>query len=262
MQSLFFRILGAVITLLLLAALIAVVVLTMRTEHVAIPTATPRPQPSPTTTTESTTQSERAGMDMPPVSASSASSGEGTVESTPSDLPDGLSDGLVRVETGGFAYRSNPAFTANRTGSSVTLTGAATDDELAPIFLLSSGPHDQFVDPNLKTLDEAFDHFVTFFAAQDNFEINNQQVLEVDSIEARSVDLVSNDDANPYTGRIVMAQPDEDRLFVMTGVGPEEAWQSKATQQFDDILASVTFFPVDDTPFNPGLLIPTAAPTR
>jgi len=48
MQSMFFRILGAVITLLLLAALILVVVLTMRTEHVAIPTATARPLPTAT----------------------------------------------------------------------------------------------------------------------------------------------------------------------------------------------------------------------
>ena len=30
-----------------------------------------------------------------------------------------------------------------------------------------------------------------------------------------------------------MAQPDNDRLFVMTGVGPEDEWQSTAALQFD-----------------------------
>ena len=45
MQSTILRIAGAVITLLLLAALIAVIALTLRTDHVAIPTATPRPSP-------------------------------------------------------------------------------------------------------------------------------------------------------------------------------------------------------------------------
>ena len=91
----------------------------------------------------------------------------------------------MRVEAGGFAYRSYPAFAASQTGSSVTLTGeAVADDDLAPIFLLSSGPHDQFVDPSHDTLDEAFDHFVTFFAGQDNFDIDNRQEFEVDSMDA------------------------------------------------------------------------------
>ena len=257
MQSTILRIAGAVITLLLLAALIAVVVLTLRTEHVAIPTATPRPQPTSTETTGSIAGFESTTGAATPKSSVTSSAAQETVESIAVDLP----DGSVRVEAGGFAYKSDPAFTASQSGPSVTLTSEAVADDLAPIFLLSSGPHDQFVDPKHETLDEAFDHFVTFFAGQDNFDIDNRQEFEVDSMEARSVDLVSNDAGNPYAGRIVMAQPDEDRLFVMTGVGPQETWQSTATQQFDDILASVTFFPPDDSPSGPGLLIPTAAPT-
>jgi ligand-binding sensor domain-containing protein len=256
MQSLFFRILGAVITLLLLAALILVVVLTMRTEHVAIPTATPRPLPTATASPTTTANQKASGEDNAAPSSGTISATV-TIESIAIDLP----DGFVRVVAGGFAYRSEPSFSASRSDTSATLTGVSTSGDLAPIFLLSSGARDQFVDSSLDTLDEAFDHFVTFFAEQDGFDIDNRQMLEIDAMEARSVDLVSNDIDNPYTGRIVMAELDNNRLFVLTGVAPQDEWQRDAAQQFDDVLASVSFFPPGESSSTSGLLMPTTAPT-
>ncbi len=256
MQSLFFRILGAVITLLLLAALILVVVLTLRTEHVAIPTATPRPSATATDSPTTTANLSRPATDSDTSSPGSITATI-TVESIAIDLP----DGLMRVEAGGFAFRSVPSFLTSRSDTSATLTGASTTGDLAPIFLLSSGARDQFVDSSLETLDESFEHFITFFAEQDGFDVDNQQVLEIDAMEARSVDLASDETGNSYAGRIVMAELDDNRLFVMTGVAPQDEWQRTAAQQFDDVLASVSFFPPNESSSTASLLMPTAAPT-
>ena len=150
MQSLFFRILGAAITLLLLAALILVVVLTLRTEHEAIPTATPRP--SATATDTPTT----ASLSLPGTDSDIPSAGSITATATVESVNLVLPDGLMRVEAGGFAYRSVPSFSTSQSDTSATLTGTSTNGDLAPIFLLSSGARDQFVDSSLETLDEAW----------------------------------------------------------------------------------------------------------
>ena len=262
MQSLFFRILGAAITLLLLAALILVVVLTLRTEHVAIPTATPRPS---ATATDSLTipgsQTTAADLGLSGTESDLHSTGTVTATATVERIAIDLPDGLMRVAAGGFAYRSVPSFSTSQSDTSATLTGASATGELAPIFLLSSGARDQFVDSGPETLDESFEHFITFFAEQDGFDVDNQQMLEIDTVEARSVDLASDDTKNSYAGRIVMAELDDNRLFVMTGVAPQDEWQRTAAQQFDEVLASVSFFPPDESSSTASLLRPTDVPT-
>ena len=67
--------------------------------------------------------------------------------------------------------------------------------------------------------------FVAFFAEQDNFAVDNRRAVTVDDAPGFSVDLVSAEDDAPFAGRIVMAQPTDDRLFVMTGVAPLAKWE-------------------------------------
>lgn len=215
MQSLPFRLIVVTTSVVLLAALIFVVVLTFRTEYEAIPTATPRPRPTAAQPTASTALTTTAGI------------------STAADF---------RLLSAGFAYQPLPDFKESRTETAVTFTGQSSGDELASIFLLSGGPRRQYVDETHETLDDAFEHFVEFFAEQDNFDVGDSRPIEVDGVEGRSVDLSSQNSDSPFAGRIVMAQPDADRLFVMTGVAPDDVWQAAAADQYAALLASVKLF--------------------
>ena len=230
-QSRSFLLITAVVSILLLVALIAVVALTFRTEYAAIPTATPRPTDSPSPTNAETPS-------------------EAIVQDSSADRS--------RLDSAGFAYRAPSGYAESPADNSVTFTGVGDDGGMAPTFLLSGGPRTQFVDQEHESLDDAFVHFVDFFAERDNFDVSDVEPFIVDGMDARSVQLISQDNDASFAGRIVMAQPDDDRLFVMTGVAPQQSWEQTASDRFMEVLESVIFFaPEPSAP----LLVPTQTPT-
>lgn len=225
-----FRIVALIVTLLLAALLVVVVRLTLNTARPLAATPAPR---APATSTPA--------VDATPVAA--AASTEETVVASATDASI-AAEQPTDVPGGGFAYRAPAGFTITTGDSSVTLTGSSGSADLTPIFLLSGGPTNQFVTlesdtPDALTLDELFATFVDFFAEQDNFAVDNRRTITVDGAPARSVDLVGSQGDVPFAGRIVMAQPQPDHLFVMTGVAPLTEWQETAAAQFDTVLGSV-----------------------
>ncbi|MCB9161139.1 MAG: hypothetical protein H6644_15060 [Caldilineaceae bacterium] len=236
-----FRIAALIVTLLLAVLLIFVVRLTLNTARPLAATPVPRALATATPAATSTSGTETASLAAPPAIATmtpvstTVPEPEATVDASPAVE-------LTQVAGGGFAYRAPDGFAVTTGETSVTLIGPTSSAELAPIFLLSGGPQDQFVtagDADLP-LGDLFDSFVAFFAEQDNFAVDNRRAVTVDGAPGFSVDLVSAEDDAPFAGRIVMAQPTDDRLFVMTGVAPLAKWEEGDAAIFDDVLASVT----------------------
>ncbi len=219
MQSSSLRTMTIIVTALLLGALGMVVWLVMRTNQPAVsrlPTPTPRP------TQAATPISDEAAAEPSPTRAD-----------------------LDSLPGGGFAFAPVPDYSISRTDSSATLTGPAADGALNPVFLLSGGPPSQFVAGTLEDLPALFDEFVAYFAQQDDFEAGSPREIEVDGVAGLAADILSRDPANGFAGRIAMAQPSTDRLFVLVGVAPAAQWERDVSTRYDDLLSSVALLDVD-----------------
>lgn len=276
-----FRIAALAVTLLLAALLIFVIRLTLNTARPLVPTPTPRPTATATSAEPAGNGDTAPAADVTAASASSApatpstdaeTDQAGATATTTAVAAETAAPAGTSVPGGGFTYRSPDGFTITTGETSATLTGPTGGAGLAPIFLLSGGPQDQFVAAGADatdelSLDELFDTFVAFFAEQDNFAVDNRRTLDVDGAPALSVDLTGADEQVPFAGRIVMAQPENDRLFVMTGVAPLAEWQERAAGDFDQVLTSVTLTrgqaeaPSFILPTPTAGAQPTAAPT-
>ncbi len=220
MQSTSFRLASAVTTLLLLAGLIGVVVLVVRTAPMAPATRSP-------TRTLVATQAN-------PNTDSRALLPTETVTHT-------LAADQQQVAAGGFAFVSVPAYELDLTATSATLTSPA-----GTIFLLRGGPPAQLSSTPTTDLDALFDEFVAFYAQRDSFESSNKQTIQIAGAAGRVVDLLSQGATNDFTGRIVMAQPDAAQLFLLVAVSPTSEWETTAQAAFQQLLDSVDFFPLAD----------------
>ena len=216
MPSSLFRLVSTLITLLLLAALLGVVSFVLRTAPAApinprasLPTPLTDRTPSPTPTSASV---------EPPVAERSPAA--------------------VQIAAGGFAFTRLPGFTIDQSAAAATLTS-----ETGAIFLLRGGTPAQLSSAQSTELAVIFEQFVTFYATRDNFQSRNQQTIQVDGASGLAVDLVSQA-TDGFAGRIVMTQPSADQLFLVVGISPAAAWRGAAGAAFDQLLASVRFFPL------------------
>lgn len=216
MQSTSFRLVSALITLLLLAGFVAVVLLVLRTA----PNAPSGAQPS-LRLPDSASQAISASL--VPQSRN--------IAATPI--------AQRRVEAGGFAFTALSTYTLDLTATTATLT-----NEAGVIFLLRGGTPTQLSSVQASDLDEIFDSFVAFYGSQDNFQSRNKAPILVDGASGRVVELVSETVANDFTGRIVMAQPAAGQLFLLVGISPVAAWEQTARREFEALLGSVRFFPL------------------
>ena len=208
MQSTSFRLVSAMITLLLLAGLIWVVVLVVRTAPAAttVRTLTLRP----TLAASLTSRTVAVGTDT---------------------------SGHQRVAAGGFTFAPVPAYELDLTATSATLAS-----KTGTIFLLRGGPPEQLSSALSTDLDELFDEFVAFYASRDNFASTNKQTITLGGADGRVVDLLSESAANGFTGRIVMAQPAPAQLFLLVAVSPTAEWETTASAAFAQLVGSVNFF--------------------
>jgi ligand-binding sensor domain-containing protein len=147
------------------------------------------------------------------------------------------------IPRGGFAFRPPSGFNLTKTDVSATLTGPTTNGALAPVLLLSGGTPAQFVGadrvPDPPELGAILDSFVTYFSQEDDFDAGEPVPLTVDGAPALAVDLLSRNETNRFAGRIVMAQPAPDTLFVMVGVAPEKQWRTETEAAYQQTLDSV-----------------------
>jgi hypothetical protein len=220
-QSSAFRILSAVITLLLIAALAALILLTLRSQ----PTVTLQPAPtaSPThTPTVTVTPFQTLGADL-------------------------------IVPEGGYRFQPLLGYAVTMQGAAVALTqplsdtaatGTATTDTAASSATigLEARPRDALgVHPD-QPLADVLMQVAQPFIDQTQAQAGAVETLTVGGVDAVAVTLTGQLDAAPIGGRIVVAQPDADRLFVAAGTAPLSTWEQETAAALMHILESVTFF--------------------
>ena len=298
MQSAPFRMISATITMLLLVALVTVIGLAIRdNDAVALiiptPTSTPiepsrnatatSPQPQP-----AMTPSAAPALVAQSVLTDALALPNGATATTPNGSPtatDSTPAGVAavslialgpveRVTTGGFAFQSLPDYAIEVTGNAVNMQATDADPAIGPIFLLSGGPPGQFVSGSTSSLDAIFAQFVDFFAARDNFRVDNQRPHTTVNLRGLAADISNADDAvgEPFAGQIFMARPGANQIFVMVGIAPTERWMAHVADEYEAVLNSVeTFVPgaeesakatsTSRTPTSSDATTPVATPT-
>lgn len=231
MQSSAFRILSAVITLLLIAALAALILLTLRSQ----PTVTLQPAPtaSPThTPTVTVTPFQTLGADL-------------------------------IVPEGGYRFQPLLGYAVTMQGAAVALTqplsdtaatgtaatGTATTDTAATDTAASSAtiglearPRDVLgVHPD-QPLADVLMQVAQPFIDQTQAQAGAVETLTVGGVDAVAVTLTGQLDAAPIGARILVAQPDANRLFVAAGTAPLSTWEQETAAALMHVLESLTFF--------------------
>ena len=240
MQSSSLRTLTIVVTALLLGALALVIWLVTQSSSSA-PVRLPTPTTRAISTSQMLTPSE-------PGAAEPALTGQTEDEQRAADQSQGASPSGAQPEAvgpreelpeGGFTFVPTDGYTLSRTATSATLTGPSRGGLLNPVFLISGGPPAQFVTGADEELPVIFDEFVTYFSEQDNFAAGPPTPIAVDGVAGLTVDIASRDRNAGFAGRIVMAQPTADRLFVLVGVAPADQWASDVAADYEQLLQSI-----------------------
>lgn len=248
MQSTSFRLISVVVTILLLAGLALVVRLALRNNPTTLPLQTPTRtavvlQPEKPTLPTTETPTPAVLSQTPAVSQLEFAS-------------------TRRIDEGGFSFRPLADYTVELQAGSVNMR--PQNSLAADAFLLSGGPPGQFATQTAQTLEDIFDQYVNFYAQKDNFRIGARQPITVDGTGGYTVDLTSIDAAKHFAGRIVMAQPSAEQVFVMVGVAPASQWQTATVSRYKAVLASVRLFAPLASATQPAIaaqLSPTAEPT-
>jgi len=235
-QSSSFRLVSAVVTLLLLAGVIGVIVLVLRTAPTAPLTARP-PLLSPT----AATPLETGNAPSPLLITSTASIAQTQLGAS----------AAISVPAGGFAFTPLPDYALERMASAATLTSKA-----GAIFLLRGGAPEQLSSAQTTELDVMFEQFVAFYASRDNFQSRNKQAVQVAGVAGLAVDLVSAATTGGFAGRIVMVQPRPSQLFLLVGVSPATEWAGAAGEAFQQLVQSIQFVPLASA----LAVTPTASP--
>ena len=256
MQSTPFRLATAVIATLLLAALAYVIFFALQNPPPVAPappisrsTAASAALTPATGTAIAATVTFTPSMAVAVADASAATTPPTAQMAAAQTLP--MATANVVITGAGFVYTPLEGFMVTETDSSATLTRRGANGSLSTIFLLSGGPPQQFIEQPGTQLAARFEQFVNFFAARDNFDTGDIEETSVDAVDALRVDLISSAPENRFRGRIVMAQPAPDRLFIMTGIAPEEIWNINGAGAYGEVLRSVRLF--DPETFDPEI---------
>jgi len=226
-QSSFYRILSVAITLLLVAALAALLVLTLRSQPATV--MVPVPTPTATTTTVPT--------------------------ATPTPAPTLVAE--IVVDAAGYKFQPLAGFAVSIQESAAKLTGTAPDLPVAPSIVMNAGPNADFGMRAGQTLEDVLAEYADVLARQGEVEVGPAEVERVAGQEAVAAPLTGEEAGQSIAGRIVVAQPDENRLFVTVATAPVEHWDATTSAELDTLLSSVQFFAAETTVANDT---PTATP--
>lgn len=227
MQSSTFRMLSAVVTVALLAALAVLIMLTLRNQ----PTVTIRPAPTaslPPTITATATPFQTLGADL--------------------IAPDG-----------GYRFQPLLGYAVTMQGAAVALTKPLTNTAASATSAtigLEVSAYDAFgVRPN-QPLADVLMQVAQPFIDQTQAQPGAVETLTVGGVASVAVTLTGALDGVPVGGRIVVAQPGADRLFIAAGTAPLPTWEAETAAALTHVLDSVTFFEP-----TPAIAAATAAPT-
>ncbi|MBE2238145.1 MAG: hypothetical protein IAE81_10165 [Caldilineaceae bacterium] len=224
MQSSAFRILSAIVTLLLIVTLAVLVALTLRSQ----PTVTIQPAPtsSPTLTpTNTATPFQTLGADLV-------------------------------VPEGGYRFQPLLGYGVTIQGAAVALTHLFSDttaanisgsEQLSTIGLDARALDALGVRPDL-SLSALLMQVAQPFINQTQAQASAVEMLTIGGVDAASVSLRGELDSAPIAGRIVVAQPEAERLFIAAATAPLATWTSETSAALDSVLQSVAFFAPQTAP--------------
>lgn len=227
MQSSFYRILSVAITLLLMAALAALMVLTLRSQPAIV--IVPVPTPTATATSVPT--------------------------APPTPAPTLVAE--ILVDAAGYKFQPLAGFAVSIQESAAKLTGTALDLPIVPSIVMNAGPNAAFGMRAGQTLEDVLAEYADVLARQGEVEVGPAETARVAGQEAIGAPLTGEETGQPIAGRIVVAQPDENRLFVTVATAPVELWDAATSAELDTLLSSVRFFAAETTAANDA---PTATP--
>ena len=231
MQSSFYRILSVAITLLLVAALGALLILTLRSQPATV--IVPLPTPTATATTMPT--------------------------ATPTPAPALVAE--IVVDAAGYKFQPLAGFAVSIQESVAKLTGTAPDLPVAPSIVMDAGPNAAFGMRAGQTLEDVLAQYADVLVRQGDVAVGPATAQRVAGQEAIGAPLTGEEAGQPIAGRIVVAQPDENHLFVTVATAPVERWEAATSAELDAVLASVQFFAPDATPTALAEVAPPATAT-
>ena len=255
-----FRTVSLIVSSLLLIALVAAIALAIldnpksaipQVAAVATETTSPTdtpPGPTDTPATESTDAVEVASETTPVETATDAATPFATTPAPTSVPPTGGLGEQRRVEPAGFAFRPAMDYSLEFAGDSVTLSAGERSDAAAALMLLRTETDPTLIDAAVTDLDGAFSSIVDSLSVGSELQSGQPEDVTVGGESGRAVDIINSDGVSDVAGRIVVARPDTDRLFLVIGFAPGAVWQESARADFDAIVDSVEFFPPVVTP--------------
>jgi len=246
-----FRVASFVVSTLLLVALAAVIVLAVRDNPLGEipPVAVASPTSGVATPEDSAATAPAPPADTPSPVAEQPSETTPTETATPGGAGDTVQLGQERrVEEAGFSFRPPGDYALEFAGVSVTLSAAERSPASGSVMLLRADVAAELLPESADSLGEAFALFVAAYAAERDLVANEAEAVRVGGEAALGADLADAGDGAGFAGRAVMTEPAQDRLFIMVGLAPVEAWQAQGSADFDAVLDSVAFFTPRATP--------------
>ncbi|MBV7333885.1 hypothetical protein KFU94_37765 [Chloroflexi bacterium TSY] len=212
MQSASFRFFAAVVTILLFTILILIVSMVLRSDSTAEPSNPDR-----------------------------------EIAITRSATLDSSEEISWEVPEGGFKFRSLPGYDVELSNGSANMTADDAVSDVGPFFLLSGGLPSQIVLEPSTNLSDNFAQFIDHFSEEDNFLVSAQFPYETDEMDGLVADIHNRNDGEgdsssviQFSGRIFMAQPRSEQLFLLVGIAPTERWQQHVETDFELVLKSVS----------------------
>ena len=250
-----FRVASFVVSTLLLVALAAVIILAVRDNPLGeIPPVAVASPTSDEATPEGSAATAPAQPSESPAETPSPAAEQPT-ETTPTETatPDGAGDTVQlgqerRVEEAGFSFRPPAEYALEFAGASVTLSAAERSPASGAVMLLRADLAAELLPEPADSLGEAFASFVAAYTAERDLVADEAEAVRVGGEAALGADLSDGGDGGGFAGRVVMTEPAQDRLFIMVGLAPVEAWQARGDVDFDAVLDSVAFFAPSATP--------------
>lgn len=217
MQSTSFRVVWAVVTLVLLAALAGVVRAVWINNPAGVTGAAHLPAPTP---------------QMPVVVATRAPS------PTPTVAPTVALGAEQRIRAGGYSFRPPASYVVEVAGSTTMMT---SEVDTGTRFELASGATEQLIADPPDEPDSLLAAYVSAYAAENDLRAGEPFTTIVDGLPAFGVELVSHSKDPHLRGQLILAQPEPGHSFVMTGRAPVALWPT-IEREFDALLSSVQFF--------------------
>lgn len=153
-----------------------------------------------------------------------------------------------RVEAAGFAFQPVSGYSSEFSGVSVTLSADERSDAAGTLILLQAEPGALLVDDALADLDNAFAAIVESMSAQPMLQSGEPEPVTIDGEAGQAIDIIDAGGGSELSGRIVVARPEADRLFLAVALAPGPVWDEYASSDFAAVLGSVEFFPAVATP--------------